>query len=727
MTTLLSESVPRRLTELVQWVGWQKRDREGKPTKLPINPITGETARVDLSATWGSFEQACQAFEQHGVDGIGFVFSEGDPYCGIDLDGCRNPLTWVIEPWASDIIDTLESYTEVSPSGTGVHIIVEATLPPGGNRKGGVEMYDRRRFFTFTGQHIRGTPDTIEERQRQLSGLHKYLFGGQQKPVGAVPSRGDSGPVLADDQQLVDRAMKATYGDKFSDLWRGDITAYGNDHSRADLALCTSLSFWTGHDRQRIDRLFRLSGLFRPKWDERRGVRTYGEMTVEKALQNTRDVLPFTPIVAPLDVGQRLAWPDPPEDAAYHGLAGDVVRAIEPHSEADPTALLFQFLTAVGSMIGRDAHFVAEADRHYANLFIVLVGVSSKGRKGSSWGHVRRLLEAIDPDWVSRRITGGLSTGEGLIHQVRDPIEERRAVKDNGRVIDYETIEADPGEPDKRTLIVEPEFGRVLQVAIREANTLSAILRDAWDSNALRVLTKNNRLTATAPHISLIGHVTKDELRRLLTDTMAANGYGNRHLWILTKRSKQLPEGGNFDLVDTRPIIAGIARVKAFAKGLGRLDRDEEARTLWREIYGELSEGKPGLLGALTGRAEAQVMRLALIYAVLDCSPAIKAVHLQAALACWGYCFASARLIFGNSLGDPTADDILAALQQHPGGMSRTALRDLFRRNKPALEISRALSLLAEYGLARQVADTGGQGRPAERWRAVQPLSGGTT
>ena len=153
------------------------------------------------------------------------------------------------------------------------------------------------------------------------------------------------------------------------------------------------------------------------------------------------------------------------------------------------------------------------------------------------------------------------------------------------------------------------------------------------------------------------------------------------------------------------------------------MSRDHEARATWADVYPELSEGKPGLLGAVTSRAEAQVLRLSMIYALLDRSPVIRREHLLAALALWEYAEASAKFIFGDSLGDPLADELLRALRCNPAGLTRTEIRDLFGRNKDATYIDRALTLLVELGLARWQPESTG-GRPAERWRAVR---GGTT
>jgi hypothetical protein len=237
-------------------------------------------------------------------------------------------------------------------------------------------------------------------------------------------------------------------------------------------------------------------------------------------------------------------WPDPPAPEAIYGLVGELVRAIEPESEADAVALLIQTLLAFGNVIGRTSHFCVEGHRHYLNLFSVLVGESSKARKGTSWGRVRRPFSQVEPEWASKRIMGGLSSGEGLVWAVRDPIKGREKVKQKGRVIAMQEFEADPGEKDKRLLAYEPEFAVVLRQIERQGNTLSAIIRQAWEDGHLQTLTKNSPAKATDAHISIVGHITADELRRYLSNTEAASGFGNRFLWLCVRRSKCLPEGG---------------------------------------------------------------------------------------------------------------------------------------------------------------------------------------
>ena len=414
-------------------------------------------------------------------------------------------------------------------------------------------------------------------------------------------------------------------------------------------------------------------------------------------------------------VAQRREWPEPMAEEAFYGRAGDIVRAIEPHTEADPVALLVNTLACFGNAVGRTVHGVAEADRHGCNVFSVMVGETAKGRKGSSHGHVHELFKRIDPGWADARIMGGLSSGEGLIWAVRDPIEKQEAVKEKGkRTGDYETVIVDEGEDDKRLLVYEPEFAGVLRVMARDGNTLSAVIRQAWDTGDLRTMVKNNPAMATGAHISILGHVTKDELLRYLSDTEAGNGFANRFMWFCVRRSKALPEGGGTP--DYQRLVQPLHDALVGARKLGHLQRDSEAREVWAAVYPELSEGKPGLFGAVTARAEAQVLRLSVLYAAMDGAEAIRLPHLKAALAVWDYAEASARYIFGDATGDLIADQIMDSLRR--GELPRTAINKLFQGHAKSYRIAQALNTLLLAGKARlERRET--DGRTAEIWSAV--------
>ncbi|MUW13469.1 hypothetical protein GJ633_01505 [Halorubrum sp. CBA1125] len=312
-----ADALPQALIDRDQWVCWRPHERDGKPTKVPIVPGTTQFASTTDPDTWRRFQTAREAVTTTSVDGLGFVFTADDPLVGIDLDDCRDPETGEPTAWASRIISQLDSYTEVSPSGTGYHVLVSGTLPEGRNRAGDLELYDRSRFFTVTGDHVSETPSTIQQRSQALETLHATEMDtstgassaedGTSAPAHAAegsPSTDTSTPTTGvatlSDEELLTRAHAAANGEKFTRLWNGNTSGY-ESHSEADMALCRLLAFWTGCDAARIDRLFRRSGLFRDKWDTVHYAdgSTYGDKTIERAITHTDDV--YTPPEADAD------------------------------------------------------------------------------------------------------------------------------------------------------------------------------------------------------------------------------------------------------------------------------------------------------------------------------------------------------------------------------------------------------------------------------------------
>jgi hypothetical protein len=418
----------------------------------------------------------------------------------------------------------------------------------------------------------------------------------------------------------------------------------------------------------------------------------------------------------------RLGYCDPEwptlGDEAYHGPAGKVVRQIEPNTESDPAGLLSIFLAAFGNAIGRGAHFMVEDDFHYLKINPVLVGDSSKARKGTGQNRINRLMKRVDSDWYERCVTTGLSSGEGVIHRVRDRVE--RETEDGTMAV------VDPGVEDKRLFVEEPEFASPLTVMRREGNTLSMVVRNAYDERVLQTLTKTSSETSSGSHVTIVGHITKRELLRHLTEEKLGGGIANRFAFVLVRRSKSLPFGGKEDAFEEE-LVDRLRRALDFGKIHQRIELSDDveedygysAVDLWLEIYEDLSEGKPGLFGAVVSRAEAQVRRIATVYAVLDESERVRVAHLLAALAVWQYAEESAYLIFEDRTGDPVANDILETLKDKcEEGMSTTDIHALFSRNYKAQRIRAALrDLEAQKRIRREkVKPESGAGRPTEMW-----------
>jgi hypothetical protein len=408
-------------------------------------------------------------------------------------------------------------------------------------------------------------------------------------------------------------------------------------------------------------------------------------------------------------------WPEPLSKDAFCGLAGEIVLAVKPHTEADPAALMAQVLVAFGALAGRGPHVRVEGDEHHGNLDVLLVGKTSKARKGTSWGRVHQIFSRV-AGWP--QVVSGLSSGEGLKFAVRDPIKRVERDKKTGVAVQ---TEIDGGVADKRLLVVEAEFAQVLRQAARAGNTLSATVRSAWDTGTLRTLTKTDPVTATGAHISIIGHITQDELRAELTATDSANGFANRFIFMCVMRSQVLPFGGGAIDAGLLDNLSGrIGRAADRARTLGEVGMTAAAQDVWKSVYPTLSQGYQGLFGAVTARSEAQCLRLALVYALMDGAGSIDRQHLLAGLAVWERAQDSARFIFGSALGDPVADEILRALRVAGAvGMTRTEISGLFKRNQPSERIGAALNLLAEKKLAIHETKGGESGRPTQVWKAV--------
>lgn len=393
-------------------------------------------------------------------------------------------------------------------------------------------------------------------------------------------------------------------------------------------------------------------------------------------------------IGAPRDTRTTLSNPQPtPLKAdAYHGVLGEIVRAIDPHTEASKEAILYSGLALLGNYVGRGPRSIASGSSHTTNDYIMLVGPTGAGRKGSAMGHWRNLMrgwdvsEGIDPDWCNNNIVGGLSSGEGLVYHLRDEM-----VNKDGVVIDE-------GVKDKRKLIYETEAASMFQVMERRGNTLSAQMRSAWDDGYIQVLTKNSPVKASDAHASLLGHITPEELVLLMPDVQCANGYGNRYLYCWSLRSKYLPDGGG--LPQWGQVVGRLRSVLNQARKPHLYTRDEEATRLWEDIYRPLSDAKGGLAGSLTARNEAHALRLQILYACLDNSTFITTDHVLASVEIVRYSSDTVRYVFGDKTGNKDADRILVGLKER-GFMTRTLIStEIFQGNLKADRITTAMDLL---------------------------------
>lgn len=289
MTAVSASQIPDALKVVPRWLLWRLEDRNGKPSKTPYQS-NGKLARVDDPTTWTTFEKALTAYQAGGFDGVGITLTDDDDLIGIDLDKCLNPETGELEPEAARIVAELPTYCEVSPSGRGLRLFGFGKLPQGGRRKGKIEMYESGRYLTVTGHRFNGH-DTLADIAAEVVAVHARIFGKPAAPPSVKSKPSPSGSLDLDDAALLEKARSAKNGGDFERLWSGDTAGNGGDHSAADLALCSMLAFWANGETDRIDRLFRQSGLMRPKWDKPHfsDGRTYGAATVERAVATLRE------------------------------------------------------------------------------------------------------------------------------------------------------------------------------------------------------------------------------------------------------------------------------------------------------------------------------------------------------------------------------------------------------------------------------------------------------
>lgn len=338
-------------------------------------------------------------------------------------------------------------------------------------------------------------------------------------------------------------------------------------------------------------------------------------------------------------------------------------------------AILASALAMAGNVVGRSVYFEVGPVRQHLNLFVALVGDTSRARKGTAQAEAARLFKECSPEWYQNCIDTGLASGEGLIKRISS------------------------GQGDVRLFCSAPELSAVLKACQRDGSTLSPSLRSVWDGELVAVMTKNMPLRADGGHVSVCGHITISELKKNLQEVEIANGLGNRFLWFYIRRNQLLPFAGEFNAnVDDlkRRIVAAFES----AKTRGRITWSEMARPLWEEFYRQ-PEMQDSLLTSITARREPLVIRLASIYAVMDESSEIRLEHLKAAFAVWEYAEESCRIIWGGFTGSKDADKLLTALRRSPAGLTRTDIvHRIFQKNKRQPEVDAALTHLENHGFA---------------------------
>ena len=470
---------PDELRALRRWVTWKYETRDGKPTKVLYDPIAHKRARSTDPSTWADYTSAVSAAPTHGYAGIGCVID--GPYAAVDLDKCRDAVTGTVEPWASEAIAELSSYTELSPSGRGFHIWIKGTIPPGGNRRGRVEMYDSARYFTCTGDHVAGTPLTVETRD--LTALHaRMLANTLEVPPTAVAK------VIP-----FERQYKPSRDDLIGGHWQG----YYETQSHADFALCGLLAEDLAGDAEKIDTAFRASGLFRDKWNERRGTTTYGAQTIENAVKLWRKKGAIC-VVEEEPEASEPTIPIYPAEALDGDYIGELTRVL-----TDGTAIPPQFVREnakgiLGAVVDGHAGFPGHEDLH-TRFYCVNVSLYPRTGKGESWkrtgDYSNGLLSGLLTHSGVKVIDGGrFGSGEYMAKTLADLEQDRTPSHVLARFDEM----CEPFEKAKAT-----------------GSTLESKLLQLYERNTISSGSfKNGEHEVTKTHLSLSGDFTRDGFQR---------------------------------------------------------------------------------------------------------------------------------------------------------------------------------------------------------------------
>jgi len=394
---------------------------------------------------------------------------------------------------------------------------------------------------------------------------------------------------------------------------------------------------------------------------------------------------------------QPRAWPEIREEA-YYGPIGEAVRILNPATEADPRAVLITLIVALGNIIGKDARVILIDGEHPPRIFALITGETGNGKKGTSSTAASHLLKRVDPEWFENCRRSGFASGEGFLSSLDKAI-------------------------DKRCFSLEVEFARILAVASREGDTLSARLRAAYDGSVLENHKSESSIVVKEAHLSMIGHITPQELQTKLSQGDMTNGFMNRFLFCCSRRSKHLPFGGELNTVQLDALTQGIKEnIKSTRNAT--LGFSDDAKAIWKAFYCS-DKDRGGLIGGLTARADTHTLRMAVLFAILDGSRQIEFPHFQAALAVWDFSRACAAYAFGDLCQDRTQTKILDFLRAaYPGDHSLTDVNAALGRNVQSSLLGEALDALEASGLicSEQVVSEK-TGRRARHFSAVPPTN----
>jgi hypothetical protein len=748
------------LRDQPRWVAWDYRWKNGRWTKPPIDPKTGRLADVSDPKTWATFDVALAGMQKYKLAGVGLVLTGDDNLTGIDLDDCISDSDSLWD-MAAEVIGYSETYAEISPSGDGIHLLALGKIGAAiKNDKAGVEVYGTGRYLTITGNQVEGTPSEIRAAPRTLEKL--AVAAAKEKP-GLKPNGHANGHMNGHARAAGDNFfanVNAIAMDRLDD-WVTALHPTARKHATGAWRI-TSREL--GRDLQE-DLAYHPNGI--KDHGEEHGltpidsVLRYGNVTdaiaaamwlcqmlgIEPARLGWRGngTAPRSPRAEVKDShtpeeaegGGTLIvpkWPVP-EGPVFHGIVGEVARLATEKSEADPIAVAMTFLVMAGAYFGRTKYQpVGDAD-HHTRIYAALVGQSAYARKGTSlqgpkafWRACEKTLREIDgerPFPLGHPLKHGnmLSSGEGLLYPIRDP--EELDISEEAGLADKERRERNKLK-DKRLFVVEEELANIFKVMHREGNTLSEVLRRLYDGGDISPMTKREPIIVTEPHVTLIGHITRDELVLVMKPTEILNGLVNRFLWMLVRRSKSIAHPIPMDGADVARIGKELAKLVIAAhtinNGDGRVDFDQAGYDLWTAVYPEFAVERRGILDNILSRGAVIVRRLAMTYAMLDGYDLIKPEHIEAALALWRYSVDSVTIIFGQREADPRAQKLIDFLPEDGSPVGREQIiTECFGKNilKPDLDVVINALMQGNRIYSKSVPPKGGRGRPAQLYGRV--------
>ena len=666
--------IPQELKDLPHWVNWRLEERGGKKTKIPKNPRTGGNADVSNPDTWAEFSFAWARFEQGGFSGIGYVFTDADPYCGIDLDKCMNPENRELEPWALKIIQTFSSYTEISPSGKGIHIILRGNLQNGNRRQDRMEVYDNRRYFTITGDLLKNEFSEIRQRERELNSLITELFDPDRQRNSKKQCPEAINNIERSAKEVLNQARKAKNGKSFTLLYdKGDWRSAGYpSQSEADAALCSHLWFWTG-DRKSVDQLFRSSSLMRAKWDERHygDGRSYGQGVLDITCHGKR----YT--------GGDLKQQDFPFDALPEVIK-PFVRELANSLPVPIDLPAVMVLSAASGAIGSTRMIRLKSDwLEPASLYVAIVANSGQLKSPALTKVMNPLYqlqkcyeEAFqkDKETYDRKYT----VFERDLSEFRKkklnnppdkpnpPVMHRTWVED----VTVERLSTILKENPRGVIMIRDElvaWARGLNQYKRGRGSDREFYLSVWSGSPVAVDRQTrDPLIITKPFLSIVGCIPPQMVKDLQESEQRDDGFLTRILFSFPDPVKVLWTN---EIISEEAQMAYSNRIRELLDWKSEpldvplplmLDLSEEARTTflaWHDQHCEATEKAPTSLKGVYAKMKGYCARLALIHALLSDvnSSAVENISINAAIKLVNYFLTHARRVYSiTSFSAPT-------------------------------------------------------------------------